>query len=114
MDSPITYYTPAIAPSGIGFYSADRYPGWRNSLFVAGLAGQQLRRIEVSGRKIVDQEVVFDALGRTRTVTTGPDGLLYILLQDRTGAGTGIGLSESTPGKLIRLVPVPTHAVSRN
>jgi glucose/arabinose dehydrogenase len=114
MDSPITYYTPAIAPSGIGFYSANRYPGWRNSLFVAGLAGQQLRRIEVSGRKIVDQEVVFDALGRTRTVTTGPDGLLYILLQDRTGAGTGIGLSESTPGKLIRLVPVPTHAVSRH
>ncbi len=40
-DPPITFYTPAIAPSGITFYSGDRYPGWKNNLFVAraGRAG---------------------------------------------------------------------------
>ena len=39
------------------------------------------------------------------TVTTGPDGLLYVLLQNPTGAGTGVGLSASTLGMVIRLVP---------
>ncbi len=106
METPIVYYTPTIAPSGLAFYSGTQYPGWRNSLFVAALAGQQLRRLEIEGRKVISQEVVFEQFGRVRSVTTGPDGLLYVLLQNPTGAGTGLGLAASTPGMLIRLVPV--------
>lgn len=105
MEQPIAYYTPTIAPSGIGFYTGSRYPGWKDNLFVAGLAGQQLRRLEISGRKVIHQEVVFEQFGRVRAVTTGPDGLLYVLLQNPTGSGTGVGLSASTPGMVIRLVP---------
>ena len=105
MEQPIVYYTPTIAPSGIAFYTGSKYPGWKNNLFVAGLAGQQLRRLEIKGRKVVHQEVVFEQFGRVRAVTTGPDGLLYVLLQNPTGAGTGVGLSASTPGMVIRLVP---------
>ena len=106
MEQPIVYYTPTIAPSGIGFYAGSRYPGWKNSLFVAALAGQQLRRLEIKDRQVTAQEVVFQQFGRTRAVTTGPDGLLYVLLQNPTGAGTGLNLSAATPGMLIRLVPV--------
>jgi mono/diheme cytochrome c family protein len=105
MEQPIVYYTPTIAPSGISFYSGSKYPGWKNNLFVAALAGQQLRRLEISGRKVIHQEPVFEQFGRVRAVTTGPDGLLYVLLQNPTGAGTGLGLSSSTPGMVIRLVP---------
>ena len=105
MEQPIVYYTPTIAPSGISFYTGSRYPAWKNDLFVAALAGQQLRRLEISGRKVVQQEAVFEQFGRVRAVTTGPDGLLYVLLQNPTGAGTGVGLSASTPGMVIRLVP---------
>jgi len=105
MEQPIVYYTPTIAPSGIHFYTSNRYPGWKNSLFVAALAGQQLRRLEIKDRQVTAQEVVFAQFGRTRAVTTGPDGLLYILLQNPTGRGTGMSLSDSTPGMLIRLVP---------
>jgi glucose/arabinose dehydrogenase len=79
MEPPITYYTPSIAPSGSTFYTGNRYPAWKNNLFVAGLAGQ-LRRIEVNGRKITAQEIVFQHLGRTRAVYTGPDGFLYVLV----------------------------------
>ena len=82
---------------------ASKYPGWKNNLFVAALAGQQLRRLEISGRKVTHQEVVFEQFGRVRAVTTGPDGLLYVLLQNPTGAGTGLGLAASTPGMVIRL-----------
>lgn len=107
MDAPIAYYTPTIAPSGIHFYRGTRYPGWKDNLFVAALAGQQLRRLEIKDRAIVAQEVLFAQFGRVRAVATGPDGLLYVLLQNPTGAGTGVNLSASTPGMLVRLTPLP-------
>jgi len=105
MEQPIVYFTPSIAPSGIGFYTGAKYPGWKNNLFVAALAGQQLRRLEINGRTVTHQEVVFEQFGRVRAVTAGPDGLLYVLLQNPTGSGTGVGLAASTPGMVIRLVP---------
>ncbi len=106
-DPPIVYYTPTVAPSGIGFYSGNRYPGWKNNLFVAALAGQELLRLEIQGRKVVAQEPVFQQFGRVRDVITGPDGLLYVLLQNPTGGGTGLSLSASTAGMVVRLVPLP-------
>jgi glucose/arabinose dehydrogenase len=99
MDDPITYYTPSIGPSGMSFYTAGRYPGWKNSLFLSALAGQKLIRYEVSGSKITHEEVVYKGFGRTRDVITGPDGYLYILIQNSQS------LSNS-PGMVIRLMPV--------
>jgi glucose/arabinose dehydrogenase len=107
MIDPIAYYIPRIAPSGITFYTGNRYPAWKGNLFVAGLGGQQFRRLAVNGRTITEQEPVFEAFGRVRASTIGPDGLLYVLLQNPTGAGTGIGLSDNTPGMVIKLVPAP-------
>jgi glucose/arabinose dehydrogenase len=106
MEQPIVYFTPTIAPSGINFYRGSRYPGWKNNLFVAALAGEQLRRLEIGGRKVVSQEVLFNQYGRTRAVVTGPDGLLYALIQNPTGSGTGVSLSAATPGIVVRLVPM--------
>jgi aldose sugar dehydrogenase len=110
MDDPIVYFTPTFAPAGIAFYTGDRYPGWKNtSLFVGGLAGQALRRLEVKGNTVTGQEVVFDQFGRVRDIIQGPDGYFYIAVQDPTGvpnpAGGNISLSASTPGRIIRLVP---------
>lgn len=113
MDDPIVYFTPTFAPAGIAFYTGTRYPGWRNtSLFVAGLAGQALRRIELKGSTVVGQEVVFSEFGRVRDIIQGPDGYFYIAVQNPTGVpnptGTGnIALSATTPGRVIRLVPAP-------
>jgi glucose/arabinose dehydrogenase len=106
MDDPIVYYTPAVAPAQITFYTGTRYPGWKNSsLFVSTLVGQKLLRLEIAGDKVTKQEVIFDNLGRVRNVTQGPDGYLYVALQDPTGI-PGIPLSNATPGKLVRLMPV--------
>jgi aldose sugar dehydrogenase len=106
MIDPIAYYTPTIGPSGISFYTGNRYPGWKNSLFVAALTGQKLLRLEVNGRRILSQETIFEQFGRTRQVITGPDGLLYILLQNPTGRGTNIPVFGAAPGMVIRLQPV--------
>ena len=101
MEQPIVFYTPTLAPAGMTFYSGDKYPGWKNHLFVGGLAGQQLRRLETSGDTVVHQEVVFKDFGRVRDVAVGPDGYLYVLLQR-----PGDVLSQSTPGMVVRLIPV--------
>lgn len=106
MDDPIVYYTPSIAPAGIAFYTGDRFPAWRNtSLFVTGLGGQVLRRLEISGTMVTHQETIFDRFGRVRDIVQGPDGYFYVALQNPTGAGTDLLLSASTPGLVIRLVP---------
>ncbi|MEY4088435.1 MAG: hypothetical protein RJB55_706, partial [Verrucomicrobiota bacterium] len=74
---------PSIAPCGANFYAGDLFPKWRNQLFVASLAAQELRRLEISGGKLVAQEVLFKELGRIRHVVAGPDGAIYVLLPER-------------------------------
>jgi glucose/arabinose dehydrogenase len=101
MEQPIVYFTPTLAPSGIAFYAGDKYPVWKNNLFVSGLAGQQLRRLEIENDKVLHQEAVFNQFGRVHDVIVGPDGYLYVTLQL-----PGQVLSQSTPGMVARLVPV--------
>jgi glucose/arabinose dehydrogenase len=103
-DDPITYYSPSIAPSGIAFNTGDRYPGWKGNLFLAALTGQKLIRYEISGRRIVSQNILWDQWGRTRDVIMGPDHLLYVLLQNATGSP--MGTADATPGMVIRLAPI--------
>lgn len=98
MDDPIRYYTPSIAPSGIHFYTGNKYRGWKNSLFLSALAGQRLIRYEIKDRKVVHEEVVFKGFGRVRQVITGPDGLLYVLIQNSQSLA-------NSPGMVIRLLP---------
>lgn len=105
MDDPIRYYTPSIGPSGITFNTGDKYPGWSNNLFVTALTGQKLIRYQIDGRAITEEEILWDQYGRTRAVNMGPDGLLYVLLQNATGSPVGTG--ASTPGMVLRLVPQP-------
>ena len=106
MEQPIVYYTPSIGPTGMAFYTGDRYPAWRDSsLFVCALVGQQLLRLEISGRRVTHQEAVLDHVGRVRDIAQGPDGYFYVALQSPTGVD-GLPLSASTPGTIVRLVPV--------
>jgi aldose sugar dehydrogenase len=108
LDPPIVHWTPSIAPSGITFYTGDRFPKWKNHLFVTGLGGEALRRLETDGDKVVQQEVVFSGYGRVRDVVTGPDGYLYVALNV-----PGVRLSDTTPGLIVRLVPAdPASAPS--
>jgi glucose/arabinose dehydrogenase len=101
MDSPIVFWTPSIAPAGIAFDTGDRYPKWKNQLFVTALGGQVLRRIVIDHDRVTHQEVVFDNLGRVRDIIMGPDGLFYVAT-----ALPGQKLSDTTEGFVLRLVPI--------
>lgn len=80
---PVHFWVPSIAPCGMAFYTGDRFPKWKNHLFIASLAAEELVRMELKDGKVVDQEVVFKGAGRQRDVITGPDGFLYVLFQNR-------------------------------
>jgi glucose/arabinose dehydrogenase len=83
MEQPVTYWVPSIAPCGANFYTGELFPQWKNQLFVASLAAQELRRLEIRDGKVVAQEIIFKDLGRLRHVIGGPDGALYVLLPER-------------------------------
>lgn len=86
MEQPLHVWTPSIAPSGMAFYTGERFPRWRGDLFVGALRGQMLVRLRFDGeRRVREERLLQDMLGRIRDVRTGPDGYLYLLTDARDG-----------------------------
>jgi glucose/arabinose dehydrogenase len=83
---PVHVWRRSIAPSGMAFYTGERFPGWRGNLFVGSLVQSQLQRLVVEGRTVKHEEVLLkDVVGRIRDVRQGPDGYLYVLTDQRDG-----------------------------
>lgn len=90
MEDPVHVWVPSIATSGLLLYTGDRFPRWRGSLFVGGMAGMQLARLELDGAQVRLEETLVSGLGRIRDVRQGPDGLIYLAMDDRRGGATPI------------------------
>jgi len=104
MRTPVTFFNPAIAPSGASFYRGQLFPRFANNLFVATLRGTHLLRLtlDASARRVVSQEqLLAGRFGRLRDVITGPDGFLYFCTNNRDGRGN----PTSTDDRIVRLVP---------
>lgn len=92
MEQPIVYYVPSISPSGMNFYTGNKFPKWRNDLFVGTLSGQHLRRLVIKKHNVIwQEELLKDLHWRIRNVREGADGYLYV---------------STDEGVLARLVPV--------
>lgn len=100
MDDPAWHWEPSPGISPLAFYTGDKFPEWKNQLFVGAMAHEQLKRLTIDGDTVVKEEVVFRGLGRIRDIVTGPDGYLYIALHE-----AGPNATANTPGKIVRLVP---------
>lgn len=86
MEQPVAHWSPAIAPSGMAFYTGDRYPGWEGNLFIGSLVARHLRRLVLDGHSVIEQEVLLEnQIGRIRDVRTGPDGYLYLITDEARG-----------------------------
>jgi len=85
MVDPIVVWIPSPAPSGLAFYTGDRFPGWRGSLFSGGLASNDIRRIALdeNGRVLGLERLRIGS--RVRDVRQGPDGHLYALTDEDSG-----------------------------
>ncbi len=86
-EQPLWHWTPSIAPSGLAFYTADRFPAWRGSLFAGSLKFGLLSRLTLDGEKVLAEERLLEGLNqRIRDVRQGPDGALYLLTDQGDGA----------------------------
>jgi glucose/arabinose dehydrogenase len=100
IEPPMHVWLPSIAPSGMMIYEGDQFPEWNGSIFVGGMAGEQLSRVTTEGvtdwRNSWYSEVLVQGIGRVRDVRQGPDGYVYLVIDGRAG--------DPTP--IVRLEPV--------
>ena len=86
MEQPHHYFKVSPAVSGLAFYTAERMPAWRNSVFLGALAKACLIRLELDGDRIVGEErLLGERNERIRDVRQGPDGYLYVLTDADNG-----------------------------
>jgi len=94
MESPLVYWVPAIAISGLTFYTGDKFPNWKNNVFVGGMRQGEvprsghLERIDFNGKweELHRESMLHELQQRIRDVRQGPDGFLYILTAENEGA----------------------------
>jgi hypothetical protein len=93
-EPPVVIWIPAIAVSGMTFYTGDRFPKWKGDVFVGFL-----RTGEIPGTGHLERILFNENMGelrreslltelrqRIRDVRQGPDGLLYLLTDEKEGA----------------------------
>jgi glucose/arabinose dehydrogenase len=100
IEPPRHVWVPSIGVTGMLFYTADRFPGWKGDMIVAALSGQRLARLRLDGQKVIAEETLISGMGRLRDVQQSPDGLIYVAVD---GDARGF---DGAPTPIVRLVPV--------
>jgi glucose/arabinose dehydrogenase len=91
---PAVYWTPAIAISGMTWYTGDALPKWTGDLFVGGLRYGEIFGTGRLTRVLMNQDfqelrredLLLELHQRIRDVRQGPDGLLYVVTDETAGA----------------------------
>jgi glucose/arabinose dehydrogenase len=105
MEPPLVFWVPAIAISGMTFYTGDKFPNWKNNVFVGGMRQGEvprsghLERIDFNDKweELHRESMLRELQQRIRDVRQGPDGFLYVLTAENDGA-------------LMRMEPSPATA----
>jgi len=108
LEDPLVFWVPAIATSGLTFYTGDRFPQWKGNVFAGGMRQGEvprsghLERIDFNEKweELHRESMFWELRQRIRDVRQGPDGLLYVLTAENDGA-------------LIRLEPVAAAGKTR-
>jgi glucose/arabinose dehydrogenase len=91
LEQPNLYWRPSIAVCGLDFYRGDLFKKWKNKLLVGALKYEEVRLLNIEGDRVMHDEVILKGQGRVRDVQTGPDGAIYVVLND--------------PGTVLKLMP---------
>jgi len=94
LEPPFAYWVPSIAISGLMFYTGDKFPAWKDNIFVGGMfqgrtrgTGQVQRIVlNTNGQPVQREPLLVDLHQRIRDVRQGPDGLVYVLTEEQNGA----------------------------
>jgi glucose/arabinose dehydrogenase len=82
MEQPLHEWTPSIAPSGMAFVNGTKYKGWEGNLMSGSLKYQYLNRSVLKENKVIKEEILFKNIGRVRDIRMGPDGYLYMAVEN--------------------------------
>ena len=93
-EPPVVYWMPAIAVSGMTFYTGDKLPKWKGDVFVGSMRTGEipgtghLERILFNEKmeELRRESLLTELRQRIRDVRQGPDGLLYVLTDAKPGA----------------------------
>lgn len=96
MEQPVAFWVPSIAPCGLTIYIGDQFPQWKYDFFAGSLKAQELHRLHVADGKVTEEEIILKGIGRIRDVVSGPDGAIYLVLNQ--------------PDMIVRLVKVDAMA----
>ncbi|MCK4564928.1 MAG: PQQ-dependent sugar dehydrogenase, partial [Verrucomicrobia bacterium] len=91
MEQPVWYWRPSTAVCAIDFYHGDLFPKWNNKLLVGALKYEDVRLLDIENGRVMHEEVILKNAGRVRDVVCGPDGAIYVVLNN--------------PGTILRLTP---------
>lgn len=106
MVTPVLFFNPAVAPSGLSFYRSMRVRQFRNNIFFATLRGMHVHRVVLDPddwtRVASSERLLVGKFGRIRDVVTGPDGALYFCTSNRDGRTT----PTASDDRIARIVPL--------
>ena len=103
-EPPVVIWIPSIATSGLTFYTGDRLPRWKGDVFVGALRTGEIPGTGHIERILLNQNMeelrreslLGELRQRIRDIRQGPDGLLYVLTDEKDGA-------------LLRIEPAPAR-----
>jgi len=105
METPVDFWLPSIGPSGLMIYNGDAFPNWRGDIFVGGMRGYALHRIRTAKQPdgsytkgYTEEPPMLQGFGRIREVVQGPEGYVYLAIEDHASTGR--------ISKIVRLKPV--------
>lgn len=94
LEIPQIVWVPSIGPSGIMFYTGDKFPAWKNNLFVGSARYGEIRGYGHLERVVLNdkfedirrERLLDDLHQRVRDVRQGPEGDIYVLTDQEVGA----------------------------
>jgi len=95
IELPWAYWVPGISPSGLSFYTGDRYfPAWKNSVFIGSMRVGQVEgtghlvriQFDENGHERRRELMLTNLAQRIRDIKQGPDGFLYMLTEEDNAA----------------------------
>jgi glucose/arabinose dehydrogenase len=100
MDNPRVFWVPSISPSSIIFYTGDKFPQWKNNLFIGSLTQKTLIRMAFNQLSQAEKrEPLLESLKeRIREVQQGPDGYIYVATERASGG-------NASDGTVLRIEP---------
>ncbi len=93
IQQPVVDLTPSPAVSSFIISDSEQFPQWQGNFIVGSLKARALYRMEIENNRLIEQETLFEGIGRIRDIEEGVDGTIYLLIEH--GAG----------GHILKLVP---------